>query len=482
MTRWHEQVLEEHPRLAKWTSSALERLFEVRLISRQVWTDRAYVPYEARAFDVVQRADPKYAAMASGRRGRVRNWINQRPGLVMQRYPIPGAPELYAQIRPFKFKELDQDFDLSAYGLEEDPGVWTGSWQHTHQPSYTHYHTPSGARFVGPRPRLGAKQTVASKDFWEWHKEKVHLGGWFEPADGEEHDHTLDWQKHLENAEFAQDHQEQDADSLHRHSDYAKYLYPPGEPAKVVDIHPLALPLIEAGGRRAFFALEGLLKNDSILSSGEPVINCGSVTLWNDMALPRFADRYLRQFETVVIVPDSDWHGNDAVSSQAHSLQVMLRSVGIKATIAAPEATCGSVCSHTGQNGLPNPDHKNGVDDWLGKGRSLDDMLVFDLQSAASVELSGGRRDRIERDRAVLQLLYERQGEQTGRIRLSQEAIATAVGRSRATVSRALRSLIDQGWIGVVPPRDDLDFSWTRTYKLHEDLRTSVARRLGDIT
>src|SRR5262249_42138648 len=64
----------------------------------------------------VLEADPKFGNLSAGRRGWLSNKVNQRPGLVMQRHPIIGAPEIFAQLRPFKFKELDASFDVTRYG------------------------------------------------------------------------------------------------------------------------------------------------------------------------------------------------------------------------------------------------------------------------------------------------------------------------------------------------------------------------------
>jgi hypothetical protein len=509
--RWDLRVLRENPHLKSWTAHAFELTFTKRAVSPQVRDDRGYTPYDAGDIGVLYGVDPKYQALTDGERGSVRKTINQRPGIVMPRFAIPGAPEIFAQIRPFKFKELDPDLDLAAYGIEEDPGVFKGTWMHKHVQEYSHRHTRHGAFVVGERPRTAYRAPRQSRAWlnehiaWE-HDERgwafAEFGG-FEMVPGTEvHAHSISWIKHEENVEYALDHQQSEAgEHVHKHQEYAKYVYVSGgkvvderaeRPAKVVDVHPMARPLIQAGGRRCFFALEGLLKNDAILTQGEPVLNCGSVTLWDDPALAGFATEFLRGFEKVVIVPDSDWLGNEHVAAQARRLQERFREYGISAIVAAPAARCSNLtgnpaCIHphrpSDPSGRSSPDHKNGVDDWLGAGRSLDEMIAWEHPEPPQLPAIGRQLRSEERNRRVLEYLCMGQNPWSGRVRRSLRDIGKSLRMDKNAVWRAMRDLDEAGVIERVPP-DDLyfDYDSTTTVLLSDELRSAVSRRLGDVS
>jgi hypothetical protein len=254
----------------------------------------------------------------------------------------------------------------------------------------------------------------------------------------------------------------------------------------------MARPLIQAGGRRCFFALEGLLKNDAILTQGEPVLNCGSVTLWDDQALADFATEFLRGFEKVVIVPDSDWLGNEHVAAQAIRLQERFREYGISAIVAAPAARCSN---HTGNPACIHPDrpsdpsgrttteHKNGVDDWLGSGRSLDKMITWEYPDDSQLPDIGRQRRSRERNRRVLEYLWTGQNPWSGRVRRSLREIAKNIRLNKNAVWRAMKDLDEAGAIKRVPS-DDLYFGYdpTTTVQLTDQLRSAVPRGLGDVT
>jgi hypothetical protein len=509
---WHAQVLRENPNLRSWTPEAFELIFRTRGISVHVHEERGYAPYNAGDIDVLYAVDPKYEALTNSERGSVRRTINQRPGIVMPRYSIPGAPEPFAQVRPFKFKELDPGLDLSRYGIEEDPGVFKGTWTHKHLQAYRHRHTPHGALVVGERPRTAYRPPRLSRPWliehiaWE-HDQRgwafAEFGG-FETVPGTEvHVHSISWTKHEENAEYDLDHQQQSEprEHAHRHREYAKYVYVSKgkvidqraeRPAKVVDVHPAAMPLIQAGGRRCFFALEGLLKNDAILTQGEPVLNCGSVTLWDDPALGLFATEFLKRFETVVIVPDSDWLGNEHVATQAMRLQDRLGEHGVSAIIAAPAPTCSQqtgnpACIHphkaSDPSGRTTPEHKNGVDDWLGSGRSLDQMITWEYPDGSQLPDIGRQRRSRERDRRVLEYLWRGQNPWSGRVRRSLRDIGRNLRLDKNAVWRAMQDLDEAGAIKHVPS-DDLYFGYdsTTTVQLTDQLRSAIPRGLGDLT
>jgi hypothetical protein len=509
--RWDQRVLRENPGLTQWTSDSFGRVFEKRRIAKEVFQARGYAPYDAGEIDVLCAADPKYSRLSPGVRGSVRRTINQRPGIIMPRYPIPGAPDLYAQIRPFKFSELSAEFDLLRYGLEEDPGVFNGTWSHQHLESYQHRHTPKGAVLVGPRLRTGYRRPAHAGAWLTDHLEREHgkdgygyvgVGALEMVPETEVHTHCIDWTSHVANAAYLPEHAQHDPLGPHTHAQYAKYVYVSGgkvvnerveRPAKVIDVHPLALPLIQAGGRRCFFALEGLLKNDSILSQGEPVFNCGSVTLWDDPALEDFANEWLRRFETVVVVPDSDWIGNEQVADQARRVLERLGEWGIRAIIAAPPPTCSGptgndACVHARAGTSPTgtvADHKNGVDDWLGQCRTLDEMITWEHPDG-SIELPTGigrqYRSR-QRNVIVLQYLIEAQTPRTGRVRRPLREIGRSLSMGKDAVWRALQDLQEAGVVSRIPP-GDLYFGYDpmTTIELCEELRCLIPRELGDVT
>ena len=149
---------------------------------------------------------------------------------------------------------------------------------------------------------------------------------------------------------------------VHRHeSAPAKYLFLPGSDEARIDLHPRAARLLPEVDR-VFLVLEGVLKNDAVLSAGEAVFSVPSVTLWNPEELWRFAKQYL-EGKMVFVVPDADWIDNPMVDWQALLVRTYLReALGDQMVyIAAPpveffEAMKREAVSNTAK----------GVDDWLG--------------------------------------------------------------------------------------------------------------------
>ena len=112
----------------------------------------------------------------------------------------------------------------------------------------------------------------------DWRYAQSYDQGW--------HSHFWDWSGHLTNEDY--EHDEGVKSKWHTHIEYAKYLYAPSDPDRPesgkersagIDVHPLAEELLDRGGRRVFYAIEGVLKNDAILAQGVPVFDTGSVTL-----------------------------------------------------------------------------------------------------------------------------------------------------------------------------------------------------------
>jgi hypothetical protein len=207
--------------------------------------------------------------------------------------------------------------------------------------------------------------------------------------------------------------------------------------ARRLDMHPMAREKFK-DARRVFFAIEGCLKADAVLSKGAAVFSVPSVTLWDAPELERFIHHFLRG-KQVIIVPDADWYHNGKVFEQAMLCRTFLRRHGIDAHVAAPPLDHGgNPIEHDGQK-------LKGVDDFLGAGYGLGDLHVIDRQPpcglaewvAANV---GGRRDRVKRDTEFLQALAL-YADKDGRIRSSLRKVAKLMGVPAKKVSRALEDL-----------------------------------------
>ena len=220
--------------------------------------------------------------------------------------------------------------------------------------------------------------------------------------------------------------------------------------AKRLDVHPWAVPLLE-DAEIVFFGIEGCLKADAMLSWilendwKASVFSVPSVTLWDAPELASFALKYL-QDKRVVIVPDADWARNPAVTTQAFLCRTALHDLGLEACVAAPP-----------KHGVR---HKiKGVDDYCGQGGSLKALHVLDREMptldhwAATwrhpSENRHDRRDRVARDRQVLELLALHAGFD-GTLDRSIRSLARVIGENdHKRVSRAIRSLEELGAITV---------------------------------
>jgi hypothetical protein len=264
-------------------------------------------------------------------------------------------------------------------------------------------------------------------------------------------------QRHIARDKYEDDHKGVNDEGVHCHQALAKYLFPPA-PTKVVpwssrrqkdksvnyakriDVHPLALPLLETA-KRVFFVIEGCIKADAVLSAGEAVFSVPSVTLWNAPELRQFVAAYLHG-KTIIIVPDSDWHENGAVLTQAMLARSFLRRMGVRAIVAAPP---------------PDLDgKKQGVDDFLAAGGCLDDLLVINrevnpgLRTFLDAHIDQ-RKDGQGRNQEVLaQLTIHADTE--GQISKSIRSLARIGNLPHKRVARALEALTECGAISVDKP------------------------------
>lgn len=495
MSKWWNTVLSDRPNLRRATDEQVRSIFDRRAIREEVWRTRPYTPYEAGDWDTVSRAEPRYEQLLrAGQVNFLRGLVNQRPGLVMRR-DCWDSRTLLAQIRPFKFKELD--LDLRGTYDAQDEGVWKERWYHDHEDEHEH----AGARaYVVPSPtskhrRRDSAKKRADDVYMPIHIAQAHHGD--DPGDGVPH-------HHYPAAHVASPyHSGKGRRGEHGHDEFAKYVYAPGQPTNMIDVHPLAWGLLTTppgqmpktedphldwapiGGSVAYLALEGVLKNDSILSTGAPVANVGSVTLWDDesrddgsrgaQAFSWFIYKYLAAFgRTVVVVPDSDASGNDLVMTQARQIveRLKVEQGGLtredenplgRVVIATPTATCGDVCRHltrdTGRTApdgtpvlLPNEDHKRGVDDYLGDGEKLENLVVTTMaEQQSEPAVLRHRRDQFERDTVILEHL-RRVCADDGVAIVPQRQVGATVGWSQPQVREALRSLAEQKLLAFEDP------------------------------
>lgn len=481
-TRWHERAVDEHPHLTKFTDEAVSEIFARRKIADDVWHGRAYVPYHAGDVEAVLHAEPRFAGSEFAR---YRSWlagvVNQRPGLVMQRHALPGTEAISAQLRPFRFRDVDPTFDVKAYGVAEDDGVWRRDHYHDHYRKLQTYHTERACMVINVdshRFDPNAKPWTQPKKSTHEYAVEAHVNDQHDgkaPPLYEVHEHPSVDLRHITKA-----HDGKRIRYRHNHPEHAKYLYTPGEDASRIDVHPMAWPLIERGGRVCYFALEGLLKSDAILSqdytgplTGTPVVDCGSVTLWDDrtpvlyegaaiFALDWLARRYLSRFGRVVIVPDSDAIGNRMVMTQARELADRLSNADCTPIVALPPAKCGHTCPpehwnrpigkvHGEDIYLPDPTHKNGIDDYLGGGGKLRNLAAQKTVTTTKTEPDIARRrvDQFERDTDVLEYL-RRVCSDDGIVVTSLRKIGTGVGRDASNVGPAIKSLEAQGLLSIV--------------------------------
>jgi IclR helix-turn-helix domain len=215
---------------------------------------------------------------------------------------------------------------------------------------------------------------------------------------------------------------------VHLDRNMAKYVFVPGEGAKRLDVPPNVMGRLSQNAPRAF-VMEGCLKTDAVVSAGWFAYGVPSVTLWRAPEHKHFAGRYLAG-EVLYIICDSDWYDNELVITQAMFCRTELRKLGVMAQVAAPPAITGT---------------KVGVDDHLGKGETMSDLIVIDREPKYGLaefiaERGQWRKDRVIRGAEVLEALAIHAGED-GRISASLRSISRVMGVHKSRVERALRDL-----------------------------------------
>src|SRR5512132_1246883 len=191
--------------------------------------------------------------------------------------------------------------------------------------------------------------------------------------------------------------------------------------------------------------------------------------------------------KTTIVVPDADWHANPDVLTQALLCRSFLRRFGLEAVVAAPPAEAGY----------------KGVDDFLGAGGSLDDLVVIGREMPDAfdqwVQDQRGRSDGLSRDANVLQNVALHAADD-GTIRKDVRMLAKIMDTHPMTVSRGIASLAERGAIAIEgslvtrPPtrKRGTGGRWYRTEEDWEERPTIIVReelravelepvRLGDL-
>jgi hypothetical protein len=251
------------------------------------------------------------------------------------------------------------------------------------------------------------------------------------------HDHGTSWKRtaadkreERRRLHVVKMHEGVEAAGAHSHEWRIKDLSVPM--ARRLDVHPMS---VERLGKSAvvFFVIEGCIKADAVLADGGAVFSVPSVSLWDADELGRFCDEYLFD-KVVVIVADADWRSNDHVINQARLCQNKLRQLAVKEVhVAAPPTT------FKGRK-------TKGVDDFLGAGGHLEDLLVVDSDPPGELyEFVASRwewrRDKTRRAAEVLMAISNYTGNR-GVLVAPLRTVARVMGTSPMRVSRAVADLV----------------------------------------
>jgi hypothetical protein len=180
----------------------------------------------------------------------------------------------------------------------------------------------------------------------------------------------------------------------------AKYVFPPGTSSARIDVNndPQNIRNLVNGKGRIYFAMEGAIKADAILTAAKKedptaaVVNVPSVTLWQQKSalaggqgggvasseVKWFAKTYGKNRE-IILIPDADGVTNPNVMMQAKALSTALKASGAgHVIVAAPPLKYGTkkVVDHFN---LPSgvDEGRKGIDDHLGGGRGQLSQLQY---------------------------------------------------------------------------------------------------------
>lgn len=192
----------------------------------------------------------------------------------------------------------------------------------------------------------------------------------------------------------------------------AKYVFPPGTSSARIDMNqdPQNVRNLKSGKGRIYFAMEGSIKADAILTTAKKedptaaVVNVPSVTLWQQNSaltggvgggvstseLKWFAGKYGKGRE-IILIPDADGITNPNVRMQAKAMSTALKSSGVgRVIIAAPPLRAGTT-KQVDHFNLPSgvDEGRKGIDDHLGAGRgSLSQLQYSQITRVPKYDLS----------------------------------------------------------------------------------------------
>ncbi|HVA05129.1 MAG TPA: hypothetical protein VNG12_00135 [Acidimicrobiales bacterium] len=414
-----------------------------RGISEDIWRARPYVWWTP---DDLEPATAPFRGLSKRQQKFIKRSVRQGPGWVITRYPaLDGLPPIYPELRPIDPVMTDPG-RKHWHGDREMPKDVKLRWRLPGTRETWKPHINAGLDENGD-----VKEKVEPEDHCGINAEDVHQhphrGKYLLPPSRKievrrPHDHPLKPRKKSEarwkedtSDHIAKAHRGVDATGPHDHVYWEKDPTEDGL-ARRLDVHPWAWDDIRESDI-IFFVIEGCIKADAVLADGGAVFSVPSVTLWDCPELPVFAARYLLG-KKVFIVADADWHDNDKVINQAELCRAQLRRFGVSETyVAAPPPTCDGKKT-------------KGVDDFIGAGGHIEDLLVIasDPPEAAIRSFLARRYiriDRLRRDTELLVNLACFTSQTNGILRAPLTTVARVLGIPTRTVQRTVEQLEKTG-------------------------------------
>lgn len=442
-----------------------KKLFEDRAIDLDVAAVRHH-PYVD--LDDIIEADPNYATLERGQLRHLDRLAGQSDGVVMVRHapPLAGRAErpIFAELRPLdavrtgtrRHNFTDKGGKLWDHHItgRADDGAFSKGWaKHIdrHEKLDDHYgvNDPSDHAHVTEAKYLFPPGKPATTPCSLDHEDPGHLidengRGYHEGRPWTNHNHTAMPTEKLLHHLGRRDHPDGD-DTVHT----SPGKDPRANRAKRIDVHPWALERM-AEAETVYFALEGCLKADSILTAiiregrNASVFSVPSVTLWDCGAdLHAFAQQYLRG-KLVICVPDSDWE--DPEKDGAVIAQSLYARDQLEAWLGAGSVHIAAPTPH------PVTGKKRGIDDYLADGEKLPELVIIDRRPPAALDGWGSAARRSEgraRDTRMLRFLSLHADETTGEYHAPLDTMARRSGMNRESVRQALISLQEAGAIAV---------------------------------
>jgi hypothetical protein len=402
-----------------------DKFFTEHSISPDVANARPYVRFEKGDLAIVTRANegfPKEVVRLA------RTVAGQSGGYIITRRGFP-SPKLPPQLRP-------------------DNPVYTSNQR---IPSYhplpaRYIHTSRGERLAWRKTDKGVKVRSLAPGQIPRHVMNFHGGKELAELRG------LEPELLLTNPDLSTELEEIIAACNPNHLHFyrgkaAKYVLPPGDWGKKIDLHPFAWKLIQKA-KTVFFVIEGSLKNDSLISIGQASFCVPSVTLWRNPDL-RALTHWLRG-KRIVIMPDADWCMKPQVIAQAMMCRTYLRSFGLAVCVAAPPLVVDRATGRSRVEVDPVFGELKAIDDYLAAGRDLYNIDVIEREAPAATKvwarLNG---DRYRSDRfAGLVTALERlplHADDSGQVIKSLSSFATILGCGLETARRRIADLVEEG-------------------------------------